>query len=277
MIKINRSYVIDAFKKYISSYDLSDPKINLKIDHTYHVADMCDTISSSLSFDENYRDIAWFIGMMHDIGRFEQLRRYNTFLDRISLNHAALSADILFNNKLICNFLNISEKKLDNLKNNISYDSKILNIIEKAVRFHNLKSLPNDMTDDELLFANILRDADKIDILRVCSITPHSEIYDIPEDAFRTASYTIEVYEDAINCRDVDRSNSKTGIDFITGHIAFIYGIVFTESFRQIVKQGYLAKLMDFKSINPDTIIKFENVCTIAKKYIFQKCGEQIK
>ncbi|MFR4260247.1 HD domain-containing protein [Gemmiger formicilis] len=38
----------------------------------------------------------WLSGMLHDVGRFEQLRRYNTFIDTQSINHAALSASVLF-------------------------------------------------------------------------------------------------------------------------------------------------------------------------------------
>ena len=93
---INKEHVLSAFDRYTSAYDVTDVKVKLKIDHTYRVAELCDRISDSLHLSHEDRDIAWLSGMLHDIGRFEQLRRYHTFMDKISCNHAALSAEVLF-------------------------------------------------------------------------------------------------------------------------------------------------------------------------------------
>lgn len=94
-MKIDREHVKETFARYVADYDMSDVKIKLKYDHTYRVAEMCDAITATLDMTPEDRDIAWLTGMLHDIGRFEQLRRYHTFQDRQSVNHAALSADIL--------------------------------------------------------------------------------------------------------------------------------------------------------------------------------------
>lgn len=42
------------------------------------------------------RDLAWFTGLLHDVGRFEQLRNYGTFIDAESIDHAMYGAQILF-------------------------------------------------------------------------------------------------------------------------------------------------------------------------------------
>ena len=41
------------------------------------------------------KDVAWLLGMLHDIGRFEQIRCFGTFNDGMSVDHAELGADIL--------------------------------------------------------------------------------------------------------------------------------------------------------------------------------------
>ncbi len=64
------------------------PKIRLKYEHTYHVAENCEEIAEdvfekeeaafardSRLAGESAEDTAWLIGMLHDIGRFEQLSR----------------------------------------------------------------------------------------------------------------------------------------------------------------------------------------------------------
>ena len=93
---ISREKVRRHFVEYVSAYNAADVKVKLKIDHTWRTASLCDRLAVSLGLPDEDRDLAWLSGMLHDIGRFEQLRRYNTFVDRLSVNHAMLSADILF-------------------------------------------------------------------------------------------------------------------------------------------------------------------------------------
>ena len=153
-----------AFESYAKEYDLQDVKVRLKYDLTFRVAENAERIAKSLSLPNEDVDLAWLLGILHDIGRFEQLRRYGTFQDRVSVNHAALSADILFYEGLIERF-----------RKDTSEDP----LIEKAVRLHNVFRLPA-MSDREFTFCAILRDADKADILRVNCETPRTEIYDLP-------------------------------------------------------------------------------------------------
>ena len=90
---IRREEIRDIFDEYVSGYDATDPKIRLKIDHTYRVAGLCERIAESIGADG---DFAWLCGMLHDIGRFEQIRRYDTFVDAVSVDHAQFGADLLF-------------------------------------------------------------------------------------------------------------------------------------------------------------------------------------
>ena len=101
---INRKNVINAFAEYVRNYDPSDEKIKLKIDHTYRVAGLCQRIAESLGLSEPDVDIAWLLGMLHDIGRFEQIRRFGTFNDVQSVDHAEFGADLLFKEGLIRKF-----------------------------------------------------------------------------------------------------------------------------------------------------------------------------
>ena len=115
------------------------------------------------------------------------MRRYHTFRDALSINHAELSADILFRDGLIKNFISIGESSPS------PSDDYLL--IEKVIRLHNVFQLPDDLTVRELRFATILRDADKLDIIRVNVETPRSDIYGVQEDIFLDSEITDEVYE----------------------------------------------------------------------------------
>ena len=98
---IDRNHVIQEFQKYTSAYNPSDPKIKLKIDHTYRVAGLCSKIADEAGTDP---ELSWLSGMLHDIGRFEQVRRFNTFVDADSVDHAQLSSELLFDERLIASF-----------------------------------------------------------------------------------------------------------------------------------------------------------------------------
>ncbi|MBR5360951.1 MAG: HD domain-containing protein, partial [Lachnospiraceae bacterium] len=156
MQQINRDAAKQFFASYTARYNAEDPKIKLKIDHTYRVADLCDRISQTVSGVEP--DLSWLSGMLHDIGRFEQIRRYNTFSDAESVDHAAFGADLLFMDNLIDVFG--------------SYDEYCKDVLETAIRNHNRFGIDTGLSDEYQAYCEILRDADKIDILRVSYETP---------------------------------------------------------------------------------------------------------
>ena len=234
---MNRKKVIEAFQNYVAAYNPSDPKIRLKIDHTYRVAALCGKIAASVGADE---DLAWLCGMLHDIGRFEQVKRYNTFVDAQSVDHAGLSRTLLF-----------TDGQLESFVPDLSTWER--NLLEKAVANHSLYRLPADLTDEELTTCRILRDADKIDIFRVNCDTPPEEIYNVTTEELVTSAVTESVKECFLRHTAVQRDLRKTAVDFLVGHICLVFELVYPVS-RQIAKeQGYVEKLLSFQSRNEET------------------------
>ena len=277
-MKIDRDKAAETFLDYASGYDMTDVKVKLKVDHTFRVADLCARIAGSIGLDGQDCDLAYLMGILHDIGRFEQLRRFHTFRDAVSVNHAMLSADLLFQEGLIERFgyaagqncpAHEAQDSQDaagtaetltkqgivagTAETLTEQDADEMRLIEKAIRLHNAYLLPEDLTAREKTFCQVLRDADKVDILRVNRETPMTQIYDLPEEAFLTAEISDPVYEDLLSRRNVNRANSRTAADFLMGHIAFVYGLVYPESFRLVKEQGYLEQMLQFESRNEKT------------------------
>ena len=98
---IDRERVKQAFAQYVRRYNAEDEKILLKIRHTYRVAEISERIAVGLGLSAYDTDLAWLIGMLHDIGRFEQLKQYGTFVDEDSIDHAHFGVDLLFRDGLI--------------------------------------------------------------------------------------------------------------------------------------------------------------------------------
>ena len=93
------------FKEYLKKYNLEDGSIKLKIKHTYEVVKKSEYISKELELDEENIELAKLIALLHDIGRFEQVKQINDFSDSKSFDHADYGVEVLFNDNLIREFI----------------------------------------------------------------------------------------------------------------------------------------------------------------------------
>ena len=235
---IDRTKVRQIFNQYVSGYNAADPKIKLKIDHTYRVADLAQRIAGVQDIPSV--DLAWLCGMLHDIGRFEQVRRYGTFIDAKSVNHAEFGADLLFREGLIERF-------------DLSLSPEEMRLLESSIRHHNVYELPEDLCGTERTYCDILRDADKIDIYRVNYETPFEDIYNVGLDELKRSAVSEEVKECFRRGTTVLKDFKKTPVDYLVGHICLCFGLVYPVSNEIVRKQGYLDKLLAFKSEDAET------------------------
>ena len=94
-----------VFKQYVEKYNPEDEKIKIKIAHIERVSQIAKKLAEQLNLDEEDIELAELIGLLHDIGRFEQARVYKTFRDKDSINHGEYGVKILFDNGLIREFI----------------------------------------------------------------------------------------------------------------------------------------------------------------------------
>lgn len=271
---INRENVINAFAEYVRNYDPSDEKIKLKIDHTYRVAGLCQRIAESLGLSEPDVDIAWLLGMLHDIGRFEQIRRFGTFNDVQSVDHAEFGADLLFKEGLIrkfaegyyeeCELARSGNEEAEQIIKNNEHNNKDTGLLEMAIRQHNKYRVKEDLTERQRMFCDILRDADKVDIFKVNADIPMEIIYDVTTEELKNGIITKEVLESFYKKETVLKSVRRSAVDHIVGHISLLFELVYKESYRQAKEQGYVYKLLDFKSDVPEVNAEFDDM----RKYV---------
>lgn len=271
---INRENVINAFAEYVRNYDPSDEKIKLKIDHTYRVAGLCQRIAESLGLSEPDVDIAWLLGMIHDIGRFEQIRRFGTFNDVQSVDHAEFGADLLFKEGLIrkfaegyyeeCELARSGNEEAEQMIKNNEHHNKDTGLLEMAIRQHNKYRVKEDLTERQRMFCDILRDADKVDIFKVNADIPMEIIYDVTTEELKNGVITKEVLESFYKKETVLKSVRRSAVDHIVGYISLLFELVYKESYRQAREQGYVYKLLDFKSDVPEVNAEFDDM----RKYV---------
>lgn len=236
---INEQKVKQLFADYTKDYNPNDPKISLKITHTYKVADNSKAIAQSLDLPETDIELAWLIGMLHDIGRFEQIKRYQTFNDGKSVDHAEFGADLLFKEPGLINAF-IETR---------AYDE----IIEKAIRQHNKFRISDDLDERTAMFANIIRDADKIDIFRVQVEEPIEGIYGVPFEQIKAQTISNEVFDQFKKHQTILRNTKVTYLDYYVGHFSLAFELVFPYSRQLTIEQGYLAQLLTLEADDKET------------------------
>lgn len=252
---LNFNLVDKEFVKYVKNYDSNHGKVNLKIVHTYGVVRASEFIAKDLGLSDEDIELAKIIALLHDIGRFEQIRIYNDFRDYMTEDHANLGCKVLFKDGLI-------EKMISDR----SYDD----IIFKAISNHNKLAIESGLNERQLLHAKIIRDADKTDIFRVtCDDKVENIVHDATEEDMKNNNITDKVYNDFMSDKIVLHQDRKTYIDFWISYIAFIYDYNFTSGLRYIYQKDYINKMIDkFDYKNPDTKEKMEKIKNHALEYL---------
>ena len=249
------------FKNYIQNYDCHDYKIQLKIAHMYRVSESSKKIAENLKLSKEEIYLAELIGLLHDIGRFEQIKRYHTFNDSISINHGELGIQILFKDGLIRNF--IKEENYDK-------------IIYLAIINHNKNQskLSKDVTEKEKLHMKIIRDSDTLDILylNLKKETNNKELYgkeDISKDKLSN-----EIYLEFMENKELNYKNIKTAADTVVAKYMYIWNMNYAYSLKQVYDNRYVDILYDkYKFKDSDTETKLKNIYDETKQYLNEKLG----
>lgn len=245
-----------AFKEYVSQYDRENGKVKNKIIHIQKVAENAKMIAEGLNLEKEDVSLAELIGLLHDIGRFEQIRRYNTFVDKDSVNHGKLGVEILFANGRIRDFTQEN-----------CYDE----IIKQAILNHNIARVPEDIENPKIvLHSKIIRDADKIDIYRALIEENIQDTYccdSMSEDGIKDS--IVEQFErnHYINYADLDN-----GAERMIAHFAYIYDLNYAIGYQIIEKNQYISRLASkYPFCHEQTKEKIQKCAELAEEYVKEK------
>ena len=245
----------EGFKEYLKDYDLENGSIKLKIRHTYEVVKKSEYIANWLRLDKENIELAKIIALLHDIGRFEQIKEFEEFNDK-KIEHAEFGVKVLFDNSLIRKF--IDEDKYDN-------------IIYKAIYNHNKYKIEENLNEKELLQCKIIRDADKLDNFRVKEKDKLEDMFPkiYNEKTINYETISEKVYEDFMQHKCIKLEDRKTIIDYWVCVIAFIFDLNFNISLQYVKENNYIDILVNrIEYKNDTTKQKMEDIRKCAKEYI---------
>jgi len=206
--------------------------IRIKMIHTGYVTAIARELAQHLALSEHDVQLAEIVGLFHDVGRFRQYSIYKTFNDAQSEDHADLGLKVL-------------AEEMPYMADLSAEDAAI---VRYAIQYHNKKEIPADAAGKYLLFAKLLRDADKLDIYRV--LAPFLE----PENAdkapkFIKAHASELISPEFINAfvagEQADYRKLKTLGDRKLVRLLWVYDVNFGWTLQKMVERGYIQKIID--------------------------------
>ena len=228
MSKIDYNAARAVFENYLNSYDRKNDKVWLKIVHTYGVVAESTELAKRLHLGEGDTSLARIIALLHDIGRFEQLKRYDSFMPD-TMDHASFGVHILFREGMIRQF--VPEDTWDG-------------IIETAIARHSDFVLEGVTEERALLHARIIRDADKLDNCRV-KLTDDLMTF-MGADAGKIGSTAIseKIRKDALEGKSILSADRVTLMDYWVSYLAYFYDLNFRESLDIVEENDYVRRII---------------------------------
>ena len=222
------------FDSYVRTYDDIDEagyrNILLKVEHTRKVCEIMTLLAAGEGLSADQGRIAGATALLHDVGRFPQFRRWRTFRDSDSDNHARLGIEVL---------------RGDAVLNDLPQEERT--IIEEAIRYHNLLAPPRQFASPTDLYIRLIRDADKLDIWRV-----FFDYFRLPDDERPSAvtlgfpdqpEITPACVADLAAGRVIDLKSVRTLNDFKLLQISWVYDLNFPSSYRLLQQRGHIEAL----------------------------------
>ena len=243
------------YDAYVDTYRGQDgilpPMMQLKLVHTRKVVEAACAIAKGEGFDAPTARACEAAALLHDTGRYEQRRVYNTFRDAGSVDHAVFSHDI------------VKEKGwLD------GWEDK--DAILAAVLYHNRREIPEGLDPLTLACSRTVRDADKLDIFRVLEDQIATTDWRHDAKAFwnlpTTAAPNPVVAEAIREGRPVDYQNIKSLADFVLIQVGWmVSGLEYATSRRLCAARGHLAYRRHFLHQLTDAPV-VDELCDLAEK-----------
>ena len=240
------------FEIFVQQYDLEYPKMKRKLKHSYRVMENTGKIPKSLNLNEEEIEKAKIIGLLHDIGHFETIQIKDILKEDKKIDHGDYGVEILQKDNYIRRF--IDQDKYDN-------------IIFKAIKNHNKFKIEEGLSEEELLYAKIIRDADKLDIFYEgveMFWTKPEEIEEVNNS--KLSNKVVEAFNNNIL---IDRKDVLTKADGILSFIGFVFDINFKYDFEVLKKEDYINRILNkFRFKDKTTLNQMNQVRRTINEYI---------
>lgn len=249
---MNYTHAREIFESYLNAYDRTDDKVRLKIVHTYGVVGQISNIARRMRLSREDTELAKLIALLHDLGRFEQLRRFDSF-EPDTMDHAAYGVKVLFEENMIRKFLEED-----------TWDP----IIRTAIAKHSDYKLSGISDARTLLHARLIRDADKLDNCRVKLTDTTETLLGASEEEIGAQDISPDIYDTIFKNQCILSKDRITAMDYWVSYIAYFFDINYRESMDIILENDYISRIIRrIPYSNPKTAEQMEKIEAYVKQY----------
>ena len=234
---------------YIQKQEINNPHVARKLDHIIRVSKISRNLAEKLSLKEEQINLAELIGLLHDIGRFEQYKKQET---NEKFNHGEAGVKLLQKDQYIRAYMRENQ-----------YDEILLT----AIYEHNRYELDRGLSKEKELFCKIIKDADKIDLIYEGAYVYWQEKEEIQQ--IENGKLSTQMLEDFYQHKlaDIRKKVSKT--DEIVQFTSFVFDINFPYSLQVIKENNNINKMLDrFSYQIPETKKEMGKVKEIVNQYL---------
>lgn len=231
-IRQHELWFADYVERQYALCEGDDGPMRLKERHTRAVLGYARRMAREEGFAPYIVRACLLAALYHDVARFAQYLRYGTFRDRDSRNHGLWGAAIL--------------KREGRLAQE---DETVRRLVLAAVALHNRYALPASLPDAMARVAWTVRDADKLDILRVMDEhlsgpRPYcpTVVLGLPDAADRVSG---KVLEDALNGRVAAYADLLSVNDFRVLLGTWLGDMHFASSRRLFAESPHAVRLLE--------------------------------
>ncbi len=202
----------------------------LKVEHTFRVLEHARAICQGEGFAAPLTRACLLAALYHDLARFAQYRTWHTFKDADSCNHGELGAAL------------VEEYQV------LSCEPLVRTAVTRAVALHNAFALPEHLPYDVAKVTEVVRDADKLDILRVMDEHlsrpgPYSPtvVLSLPDDP---DLFSQTVLDCALTGRVASYTDLASVNDFRLLLGTWIFSLSFATSRQRLAEAGHARRLL---------------------------------
>lgn len=222
----------DAFERYLDGFDRTSERISLKTVHTQGVVNYASAIAGKMGLSKEDQELAKLIALLHDIGRFEQVKRYDSF-EPYTMDHAGFGVELLFD-----------EKENGPMIRQFIKDDQWDDIIRTAIACHSSYALPSIEDAHTDLHAKLIRDADKLDNCRVKLEESVEVLLGMPAQLIGNQQISDKVWQYCLNHQSVFSQARITKMDYWVSYLAYFFDINFRESLSIIKKEQFIQRII---------------------------------
>lgn len=251
MIEESYNKIKTWYDTYVSEFSSDNNEIQINIDlikdHNSRVIENIKELGFSINLEESDFLILQTAALLHDIGRFDQLMKHASYADNEESNHIQIGLDVIDEQKVLAE-LEESEKIL----------------IGTCVKLHDISVLPKIEDEHALGLIQLLRDADRIDVLRIVSeYYTHKKIYPnrhLDMELKETPGVSKKISKAVMNENVAGRDDVENVNDLKLSQMSWVFDMKNKRSFKMISENGYIKAIFETLPKNDVVIDMYRNM-----------------